>query len=175
MSVFIGFIFGYILSRVVNYVTARGTTVRIVAASQIQALRMLSTSISQFYKLHLWHDKVATSVDDAQRKLKEVMLDDKGVLVQLPNDSQGFVKIGSEDLEEAAENWSSSRVQELKLIWNTIEYSQKEWEEETILMLKLAMGPYGKFCTWNNWKEAMEFLARYELLELEYVKNNNKS
>ena len=173
-SILIGLFIGYVLSRIVNYLTARGTTLRIIAAAQIQALRLLSSSINHYYKLRLWHDKVGWSIDDAQRKLKETMLNDAGVIVRLPNGTEGFVRMTQEDLEEAAENWTASRVEELKLVWNIIEQEQKDWETESTFMMHLALGPYIHYCSWDTWGEAMEFLARYELLELEY-RNSEKN
>jgi hypothetical protein len=99
------------------------------------------------------------------------MLHDAGVIVRLPNGTEGFVRMTQEDLEEAAENWSASRLEELKLVWNMIEHDQRDWEEESTFMMHIALGPYKHYCSWDTWSEAMEFLAKYELLELEYRKN----
>ena len=149
--------------------------VRTITVAQLQSLRLLSRSVNHFYKLRLWHDKIASAIDDAQRKLRETMLKDAGVLVKLPNNSQGFVKMTKEDLEEAAENWSVSRVEELKIVWNEIDYEQTQWETEASIMLQLTMGSYKDYCPWESWNEAMKWLDQYELLEIEYEKNEEDS
>jgi hypothetical protein len=153
----------------------KSAVVKTITVAQLQSLRLLSRSINHYYKLQIWHDKIALAIDDAQRKLRETMLSDAGVLVKLPNNSQGYIKMTQEDLEEAADNWSTSRVQELKVIWNEIDHEQRQWETEASLMLQLSMGNYSNYCPWENWNEAMEWLARYELLELEYNKNEEES
>ena len=174
-SLLLGFLTGYLIARCINHMTMKGAVVRTITVAQLQSLRLLSRSIGHFYRLQHWHNKVAWSIDEAQRKLKETMLEDKGVLVGLPNESQGYVKMTQDDLEEAAESWSTSRVQELKIIWNEIEHEQRQWETEASLMLQLSMGNYQNYCPWETWNEAMEWLARYELLELEYNKNQEES
>ena len=173
-SLLLGFLTGYLIARCINYMTMKGAVVRTITVAQLQSLRLLSRSIAHFYRLQHWHNKVAWSIDEAQRKLKETMLQDKGVLVGLPNESQGYVKMTQEDLEEAAKHWSTSRVQELKVVWNEIEHEQRQWETEASLMLQLSMGNYQNYCPWETWNEAMEWLARYELLELEYSKNEEE-
>ena len=174
-SLLLGFLTGYLIARCVNHMTMKSAVVRTITVAQLQSLRLLSRSIAHFYRLRHWHNKVAWSIDEAQRKLKETLLNDAGVIVKLPNDAQGYVKMTQEDLEEAAEHWSTSRVQELKVVWNEIEHEQKQWETEASLMLQLSMGNYQNYCPWETWNEAMEWLARYELLELEYNKNQEES
>ena len=174
-SLLLGFLTGYLIARCVNHMTMKSAVVRTITVAQLQSLRLLSRSIAHFYRLRHWHNKVAWSVDEAQQKLKETMLNDTGVIVKLPNDTQGYVKMTQEDLEEAAKNWSASRVQELKIIWNEIEDEQRQWETEASLMLQLSMGNYQNYCPWEDWRGAMEWLAQYELLELEYSKNEEES
>ena len=170
-SLLLGFLTGYLIARGINYITMKAAVVKTITVAQLQSLRLLSRSINHFYKLQIWHNKIAFALDDAQRKLRETMLNDAGVLVKLPNNSQGYIKMTQEDLEEAAENWSTSKVEELKIVWNEIEHEQKQWEAEASLMLQLSMGTYQNYCPWETWNEAMEWLAQYELLELEYNKN----
>ena len=175
ISVIIGLLAGYIAARVVSRATIKSAVLKTVTVAQIQSLRLLSRSINHFYKLQYWHNKAASSIDEAQRKLKNTMLEDTGVLVKLPNDSHGYIKVPQEDLEEAINRWSTSRVQELKVIWNDIEYEQREWEIEASLMLQLSLGGYRNYCPWETWKEAMEWLAQYETLEIEYNKSEEES
>lgn len=172
LSLLAGFLAGYLVSRLTSALTGGGVIVRAIISAQIQALRMLSSTINHYYKIRHWHDKVAWSIDDAQKKLKESIQREGGVEVKLPDGQSTFVELTEEDIEEVSENWADSRVQELKVIWNEIEHEETEWRNQSALIVKASMMPYQHLVDWDNWTEAMDYLARYELVLLRKLTNN---
>jgi hypothetical protein len=170
----LGFMVGLLISKVFNKLRASGLIIKTMTVAQIQALRMLSGTINHFYKLHHWHDKVAWSIDDAQSKLKEAIKRNGGVKVKLPDGTIGFVELTEEDIVKVSENWSDSRVQELKVVWNMINSEEQDWRDQSALLIRASMFPYHEYMDWETWKGAMEYLAQYELLLMNHMKSVEK-
>jgi len=175
LNLLIGFGAGIVVSKVFNSFKASGIILRTMAVAQIQALRMLVNTIKHFHKIRHWHDKVAWSIDDAQKKLKESIERSGGVEVKLPDGQTTFIELAEEDIKEVSENWSDSRVQELKVIWNEVEHEEQDWRNQSALLVKTSMMPYQELCEWNTWNEAMEYLAEYELLLMKRMIDSVKS
>jgi hypothetical protein len=174
LNILLGFLAGMLVSKFVNRFRASGLIIKTMTVAQIQALRMLSNTITHFYRLHHWHDKVAWSIDEAQTELKEAMQRKGGVAVNLPDGTTGFVELTEEDMKKASESWSDSRVQELKVVWNMVNEEEHDWRDQSILLLQASMFPYHKYLEWNTWKGAMEYLAQYELLLLKSMAEMEK-
>ena len=174
LNLILGFMIGLLISKVFNKFKASSIIIKTMTVAQIQALRMLSSTINHFYKLHHWHDKVAWSIDDAQSKLKEAIKRNGGVKVKLPDGTIGLVELTEEDIVDVSENWSDSRVQELKVIWNMINSEEQDWRDQSALLIRASMFPYHEYMEWDTWKGAMEYLAQYELLLMSHMKSVEK-
>ena len=134
-----------------------------ITVGQIQSLRMLARSYKHFYTLRHWHDKVAWAIDNAEEGLRQSM-HEKGVRVELPDGSVGYVELDEVQIAEVTRHFSSSKVQELKGVWNMINYEDLEWKKQSALLIKAASVPYHNYIPWDNWDQAMQFLAYNELL-----------
>ena len=124
---------------------------------------MLARSYSQFHTLRHWHDKAAWSIDDVQNGLRGA-IKESGVKVMLPDGTPGVVMLSDEEIEHVTRHFSSSRLQELKGVWNMINYEDLEWKKTSALLVKAATVPYHSYIPWDSWDEAMQFLAYNELL-----------
>ena len=175
LNIVLGFLVGLFVAKVSNKVRS-GSLIKIsLIMAQVQSLRILSKSIEHFYTIRHWHEKAAWSLDEAHNKLKKELKNKEGVLIKLPDGKRGFIELTDEDIEEISDNWLDSRVQELKAVWNAVEHDDDVWKKESVSLLKIAMDPYDRLLEWGNWKEAMEYLAKYEILLLEYTKELKNS
>ena len=108
-------------------------------------------------------------MDEAHGKLKKELKNDKRITVELPDGQIGFVELTDEEINDISGNWLDSRVEELKAIWNVVLYEDEFWKTTSTNLLRGAMDPYTDLVHWKNWKEAMDYLAKYELLLLKYT------
>ena len=170
LNILIGFLIGLLMARLLNKISGNNVITTSLIVAQVQSLRILSKSIKHFYTIRHWHEKAAWSLDDAHGKLKKELKNDKKITVELPDGQKGFVELTDKEIEDISENWLDSRVQELKAVWNDVLYDDEAWKINSTTLLRSAMVPYDHLIAWKDWKEAMDYLARYELLLLKYTK-----
>ena len=169
INLLIGFLAGLLMAKVLNKVAGNNVITTSLIIAQVQSLRILSKSIKHFYTIRHWHEKAAWSLDEAHGKLKKELKNDKRITVELPDGQIGFVELTDEEINDISGNWLDSRVEELKAIWNVVLYEDEFWKTTSTNLLRGAMDPYTDLVHWKNWKEAMDYLAKYELLLLKYT------
>ncbi len=155
ISIFLGFFAGYVVGNVFSRLFMFRTQRQAITMAQIQSLRLLSNSVVHYGTLRQWHDNVAIGLDDIKKKAIEKMTSG------IPTES-GVVSFSDADVKELEEFWNSDYEQDLKGVWNMFEWDFKKFKDASVDLIaqssnEIADPPY------SNWKEAMQWLAMFEL------------
>ena len=148
--------------RVMNTLLSNGVALKTMFIAHIQSLRLLSNNYKHFMTMRLWCDRLAFSVDKIQETMRQEIESNRLKVVQ-EDGSELFIELPEEAQAQLSIIWVESRVQELKSVWNLAELDNKKWREQGVILVKAGMIPYHDYAPWNNWNEAMNFLAMHEL------------
>ena len=87
--------------------------------------------------------------------------------------SQEQYELAKSMLDLAAQE--SNRQEEMKGVKNLLRAQHRDWQDETIVILKKAMGEYSGLRKWHTWSEATQYLADVKKDErIKRLLNNNK-
>ena len=168
ISIFLGFFAGYVVANVFSRLITIRAEKQAIMMAQLQALRLFSQSVLHYGHLRQWHDNVAIGLDDIKTRLAKNMTD--GILTP-----EGKVSFTTQEIEEISDFWNSQYEQELKSLWNTFEWDMKNFKDNSVALIAASSANYGT-PPYQNWQQAMQWLAHFELALLREAKekeNNN--
>ncbi len=167
ISIFLGFFAGYVVGNVFSRLITFRTQRQAITMAQIQSLRLMSNSVVHYGTLRQWHDNVAIGMDDIKRKIVEK------VTAGIKTDS-GVISFSDAEVQELKDFWKSDYEQDLKGVWNTFEWDFNKFKNASVALIAESSSEYGK-PPYENWKEAMQWLAMFELTLMQKEKERQKS
>ena len=138
-----------------------------ITMAQIQSLRLMSNSVIHYGTLRQWHDNVAIGMDDIKRKAIQKMT--SGI-----STDSGVISFSEEEIKELEEFWKSDYEQELKSVWNSFEWDFNKFKDASVALIAESSSEYGK-PPYESWREAMQWLAMFELTLMQKEKERQKS
>ena len=144
---------GNIFSRLLRFREER----QAATMAQIQALRLFSQSVLHYGHLRQWHDNVAIGLDDIKdRAIASVEVSDA---------------LNDKEKSELLKFWGGDYEQELKSVWNNFEWDMRAFKDNSIHLISQStptMKP-----PYENWQQAMQWLAQFELRVAQKLKEQN--
>ena len=159
ISIFLGFFVGYVVGNIFSRLLRFRDERQAAIMAQIQALRLFSQSVLHYGHLRQWHDNVAIGMDNIKVKALETVAASE--------------TISEQEKSELMEFWGGQYEQELKSVWNNFEWDMKKFKDTSVSLISQSTPtikpPY------QNWQQAMHWLAAFELNVAQKIKEQNNS